>query len=155
MSLWNDANTELLKRMHMAGKSSREIRDAIGLSNLSRSAVQGKIHRLGLSRLSEKIKDVTNAILPASLTQDKGGRPRKKNDKAGNRPAIKTVYDVSNARIDQTPLATSEPCTVMTARPDQCRWPIVVEGSEVFCGAAIHKGSFCVDHARRAYTRDE
>lgn len=49
---WTEERVDTLKRMWDAGKSQAEIADAIGCP--SRSAIGGKIHRLGISRQVER-----------------------------------------------------------------------------------------------------
>lgn len=151
MSLWCDESTNVVKAMYREGKSARQILVALaekGIRHLTRSAVQGKVHRLGLTRSPEAHKETM------AMAQ-KSREPKPKPDKAGSKPAIKTVYEPTIIRIDQRPLVTSRPVGVEEARPIHCRWPIKVEGIELFCGADIERGSFCVHHARVAYTRDE
>lgn len=45
--MWTDKNVELLRKLWAEGKSSSQIAKAIG-GNMTRNAVIGKVHRLGL-----------------------------------------------------------------------------------------------------------
>jgi GcrA cell cycle regulator len=45
---WNESQTELLKRLWIAGESARTIAEKLG-QGITRNAVIGKAHRLGLT----------------------------------------------------------------------------------------------------------
>jgi hypothetical protein len=45
---WNESRTELLKRLWIAGESARTIAEKLG-KGITRNAVIGKAHRLGLT----------------------------------------------------------------------------------------------------------
>jgi hypothetical protein len=50
--MWTDANVELLRKLWSEGKSASDIAKAIG-GGMTRNAVIGKVHRLGLRAVSK------------------------------------------------------------------------------------------------------
>ena len=116
----------------------KAIRDAFRhLANgITRNAVLGKVHRLGLSAGSS-------------------GRPPK-------RPAVRpTTPRVARTRsqvirlVDAPPKAAIEHglVTLLSVRRCQCRWPFGEPGAAEFslCGRPVQRGAFCAPHAAIAY----
>ncbi len=79
---WNDERVAILKKMWLEGNSASEIAKALG--DITRNAVIGKVHRLGLSNrdtsLSKSGANPTKAIKNA-----KRGRPPKVNQEPKKR----------------------------------------------------------------------
>ncbi len=71
---WNESRMELLKRLWIAGESARAIAEKLG-SGITRNAVIGKAHRLGLTG-KHGIKDV--AIRPAQRSPPKPANQKSK-----------------------------------------------------------------------------
>jgi hypothetical protein len=59
---WNESRTELLKRLWIAGESARTIAEKLG-KGITRNAVIGKAHRLGLTG-KHGSKDVARGPAP-------------------------------------------------------------------------------------------
>lgn len=71
---WTDARVKRLKDLWMKGRSASEIAEAIG--GLSRNAVIGKAHRLGLSGRASPIRnDISAKPKPKQKTAPKGKLP--------------------------------------------------------------------------------
>ena len=72
---WSEERVEVLKKMWLEGKSASEIAKELG--DITRNAVIGKVHRLGLS--NREIKSVKGDTDSTELkkVQKKRGRPRK------------------------------------------------------------------------------
>jgi GcrA cell cycle regulator len=71
---WSDERVEILKRMWLDGKSASEIAKELG--EITRNAVIGKVHRLGLSnRGTNSIK--TETVNNQETAKRKRGRPPK------------------------------------------------------------------------------
>ena len=64
---WTRERVEILIDLWKMGKSASQIADELG-EGVSRNAVIGKIHRLGLSERSGKTKDKTNVQKKSSLS---------------------------------------------------------------------------------------
>jgi len=71
---WNESRTELLKRLWIAGESARTIAEKLG-RGITRNAVIGKAHRLGLTG-KHGSKDF--ALRPARRSALKSARQRSK-----------------------------------------------------------------------------
>jgi GcrA cell cycle regulator len=141
-SEWSVERVEKLKGLHAAGLSCSRMAAEIG--GVSRNAVIGKLHRLGLS----------NAASTVRRDNQYGRKPRK--------PAEKTVRVVrasakdgsyrlmESARIavqeircaDVTPLNLG----LLDLDPHQCRYPVNDEPF-LFCGHSKMEGaSYCAPH---------
>ena len=69
---WTDEQVELLRQLWLDGKSASQISGQLG-HGLSRNAVIGKVHRLGLAgRAKSPVKAAA-----ARKNGARGGRPRK------------------------------------------------------------------------------
>ncbi|MGO4573252.1 GcrA family cell cycle regulator [Microvirga sp. 2TAF3] len=155
---WTDERVELLKKLWTDGLSASQI--AAELGNVTRNAVIGKVHRLGLSG---RAKD--KAASPASQ------RPRKV-ARAPSAPAPIAPQNRSNvviAPIPRPPVVEEEPeimieddlaipmserVTIMDLRESMCRWPMgdPTKPEFRFCGARSITGlPYCTHHARIAY----
>lgn len=156
---WTDERVELLKKLWSDGLSASQI--ATELGNVTRNAVIGKVHRLGLSGRA-KDKPETTAV----------ARPRKAPVRAPSTPtpiapAIRSTLVV--APLPRTPVVeqamevataedlaipTSERVTIMDLRESMCRWPMgdPTKPEFRFCGARSITGlPYCTHHARVAY----
>lgn len=142
---WNGDRIEVLKRLHAEGLSASQI--ASQMKNISRNAIIGKLHRLGLS----------NQDRPQAT------RPRTPAPKAKPRERLQTVAKATGS-FPPTPRQAPKPApavrttdvarvTLANLRPCHCRWPVGNVGSPGFgyCGLDAVKGPYCEGHAARAY----
>ena len=104
---WTDERVELLKKMWTDGKSASQIAKELG--GVTRNAVIGKVHRLGLSNRASG-----SASKPAA--EDKATAPKK--DAAKTKPAAKTA---------PKPAEPVEPAP-KPVNPVQPRKPIITAG---------------------------
>jgi len=82
MMAWNDERVAILKKMWLEGNSASEIAKELG--NITRNAVIGKVHRLGLSnRDTNTSKSGTNPT--KAIKNVKRGRPPKVNQEPKKR----------------------------------------------------------------------
>lgn len=170
---WTEERVERLKTLWQEGKSASFV--AAELGGVSRNAVIGKVHRLGLSGRGK--------------TQDKGAPARQRPLRAGTPESLaaapmRTVTDGATAlaaapreapraqvrpqpqtvpRPAPQPVArpattiaapVSERVTIMELRESMCRWPIGDPSSPDFrfCGACSPMGvPYCTEHAQIAY----
>ncbi len=152
---WTDERVELLKKLWGEGLSASQI--AAELGGITRNAVIGKVHRLGLSGRAKAV-------------QSAAPRPRK--PRAPSHPSmvfrtagatalapVRTVDLDIEPIIQRAPRPMLEPVscervTIMDLRECMCRWPIGDPGSESFrfCGTRSNMGSsYCSYHASVAY----
>ena len=82
---WDDERVAILKKMWLEGNSASEIAKELG--NITRNAVIGKVHRLGLSNRETNISK-TRAAATKGIKSVKRGRPPKidKEPKKRGRP---------------------------------------------------------------------
>lgn len=137
---WTDERVEQLKTLWTEGLSASQIARTIG--GVTRNAVIGKVHRLGL----------TGRVAPA--------QPEHPRQPAAvqQRPAVAAAHPEEPPRpqTEEEPQALDDGhfATVLTITDHMCRWPIgdPSDGEFHFCGRKVKPGSpYCEAHARKAY----
>src|SRR5580698_2396221 len=137
---WTDERVELLKKLWLEGLSASQIAKQLG--EVTRNAVIGKVHRLGLSGRaapSQPARPVFKAPRPPRPVQ----APAPRRIEAHAQPAPQPVY------------YPEEPgsATVLTLGAHMCKWPIGDPSTDnfTFCGRrADTEGPYCANHARIA-----
>jgi GcrA cell cycle regulator len=144
---WNDDRIAVLTQLWAKGWSASEIAKHIG--GITRNAVIGKAHRLGLS--GRKARGPQRARYNGGKRQTRPVQSRKI-----NRAASKPVAQAKQAVASPVPLP--EPAALKLAlldlRENTCRWPIGDPQDENFCFCGCQtsgNGPFCEYHARIAY----
>lgn len=143
---WTDERVETLKKLWLDGLSASQIAKQLG--GVTRNAVIGKVHRLGLS---------------GRATPSQPQRPAFKAPRAP-RPAIaaapaaprRAIEPTVPAQLPTPALTAEEPgtATVLTLGAHMCKWPIGDPASDAFtfCGRrSDREGPYCSEHARVAY----
>lgn len=141
---WTDERVELLKRLWAEGLSASQIAQKLGA--VTRNAVIGKVHRLGLSGRATPSRPSRRTAKPAVA------RPARATPAAASaapRPAAPPP-----APLEPAKLPSGEFATVLTLGSHICKWPIgdPDDASFRFCGR--HAGAatpYCEAHARVAY----
>lgn len=131
MTTWTDERIETLKRLQAEGVSCSAI--AAELGGVSRNAVIGKLHRLGIG------------------SPRRPGKPRPEH--AGTRSA-KRERKVLPPRPfnDLTPEIFTDPIALAALESHHCRWPQGEGAAIMFCGTRQVEGvSYCPRHCRMAY----
>jgi GcrA cell cycle regulator len=142
---WTDERVETLKKLWLDGLSASQIAKQLG--GVTRNAVIGKVHRLGLS----------GRAAPSHPSRPAFKAPRPPRPISMPTPRPRTV----EARAPQPPAPRPTPfvelpgtATVLTLGAHMCKWPIGDPTSQdfTFCGRrAVDDGPYCADHARLAY----
>lgn len=142
---WSDERVKLLRRLWNEGLSCSRIAKHIG--GLSRSAVIGKIHRLGLERRETSTKP----------TQP----PKRRSPKAP--PTLYRVLAVEGDPVSTThepvpvcavEMPQTERMTILTLTANTCRWPIGDPHDDDFhfCGRPRRPDRpYCDLHCHKAY----
>jgi len=144
---WTEDRVGALKKLWLEGQSASQIAKQLG-GGVTRNAVIGKVHRLGLSGRAAPSQPARATFRPS--------RPR---------PVQPTQAPSAPRRIEAVqprPAAPSVPApmpdlpgtaTVMTLGAHMCKWPIGDPSSSEFsfCGRRASEGVYCVEHARVAY----
>ncbi|MCW5723360.1 MAG: GcrA cell cycle regulator [Maricaulaceae bacterium] len=145
---WTDERVEMLKKLWADGLSASQIAKQIG--GVTRNAVIGKVHRLGLSGRATPSRPVRRIARPAP-------RPRPAaspgvNGVRAERPAAPA--EPPPPPLEPEMLPNGEYATVMTLKDSMCKWPIGDPASAEFrfCGRRTSPGdAYCEAHARLAY----
>lgn len=126
-STWSDERVELLRQLWQSGKSAAEIAQQLG-GSISRNAVIGKAHRLGLSGRASPVQKKIDKVAAAAIA----------------RAASDAVtYERSPTGVNLLQLTEKT-----------CRWPIGDPKRDGFhfCGARPMPGlPYCGHHASVAY----
>jgi GcrA cell cycle regulator len=142
---WTDERVELLKKLWQDGLSASQIAKQLG--GVTRNAVIGKVHRLGLSGRatpSKPQRTVFKAPRPARPVSAAPAAPRRLVAEPANQPQPSPVRFV-----DEEPGTA----TVLTLGAHMCKWPIGDPSldSFTFCGRRTGEGPYCAHHAQVAY----
>lgn len=161
---WTDERVELLKKLWNDGLSASQI--AAELGNVTRNAVIGKVHRLGLSGRAKSPGSATPrprkpAARPPShpAGHQSGGAGLTRGNTAlapQFAPEIEAEAQVERAPAPSEDVVVpfSERVTIMDLREYMCRWPMGDPTSPEFrfCGGRSATGlPYCAYHARIAY----
>jgi GcrA cell cycle regulator len=155
---WTEERVAELKKLWSEGHSASQIAKRLG--SVTRNAVIGKVHRLGLSGRSTPSRPVKRPPRLARPKPQSASRPsvavRATNAPA---PALREPSAVQRpsetmAAVEPKRLPNGDMVTVLTVKDSMCKWPIgdPADSSFGFCGQASCTGSpYCADHARVAF----
>jgi GcrA cell cycle regulator len=149
---WTDDRVELLKKLWSDGLSASQI--AAEMGGVTRNAVIGKVHRLGLSgRGKASTPGVPRPRKPRVATPPAVTRV---NVALAPRPAQPRPVAVAAPELleEEVVVPLSERVTIMELRESMCRWPLGDPTTPEFrfCGARSITGlPYCTYHARVAY----
>ncbi len=126
---WTDERVTLLKKLWTDGLSASQIAKQLG--GVTRNAVIGKVHRLGLSGRaapSQPARPAFKAPRPARpAAQTMPSAPRRVVAPEQSAPAPMTASAVTNASPPSLPAYRDEQpgsATVLTLGAHMCKWPI-------------------------------
>ena len=149
---WTDDRVDLLKKLWAEGLSASQIAGRLG--SVTRNAVIGKVHRLGLSG-----RATTSRMKSHRPRQRMAAKRLAKSRYAtiGN-PALRALYNAeTNVYLPPTEelvIPVAERKYIQTLTEVTCRWPIGdPQNTEFhFCGKNKVPGlPYCEFHARRAF----
>ncbi len=143
---WTDERVELLKKLWQDGLSASQIAKQLG--GVTRNAVIGKVHRLGLSGRaapSKPARTVFKAPRPARSVTSAPSAPRRISSEpvSLHAPAPPVRY------VEEAPGTA----TVLTLGAHMCKWPIgdPAQDNFTFCGRRAGDGPYCHEHSQVAY----
>lgn len=140
---WTDERVEELKKLWAEGHSASQI--AARMGGVTRNAVIGKVHRLGLSGRAAPAKPKAVAIEPEKAVPLAEPSPPRR-ERAPARTVLRDlppITDIGSSRL-----------TVSNIGGDECKWPIGDPASEDFhfCGQSASGGKpYCAYHAQLAF----
>ncbi len=153
---WTDDRVALLRRLWEDGQSASKI--AAQLGGVTRNAVIGKVHRLGLAGRARggeeapaaaptaKVIEIETAI---AVVETQAPEPVAI---VPHRPAAE--FPIATPAPAPMPLPVSQRVTIMDLRESMCRWPLGDPTTPEFrfCGARSITGlPYCTHHAEIAY----
>lgn len=155
---WTDNRVEEVRAMWHEGQSFDAIAYLLG-DGISRSAVAGKLHRMGIKRGKPK-RIIRPRQKRERYTYAEGMKPERVQRFHPPKPNINTINARPMPRPPEklkgepfvAPMAARKTCMQLT--PGDCRWPYghVGEPGFFFCGApAFPDKPYCAAHCRIAY----
>ena len=143
---WTEDRVEVLTKLWAEGLSASQIAKRLG--GVTRNAVIGKVHRLGLSGRAKpsRPKTVSKTRSTPKRTAVKPRTPRK--------PAPVVQAPPPPPPVEAKPLPNGEYATILTIRDHMCKWPIGDPAASDFrfCGRRIKEGEpYCEAHCNVAY----
>ena len=149
---WTDERVDLLKKLWSEGHSASRIAGELG--GVTRNAVIGKVHRLGLSGRPQSANAGAprprKARAPGQVLRIARGAVR------GN-TALAQVYEIeaeAEPEVVDNIIPLTQRRTILELTESTCRWPVGDPGSGdfFFCGGNTVSGlPYCPRHARLAY----
>ena len=131
---WTDERVDKLKALWKKGLSASQIAEELG-ENITRNAVIGKAHRLGLSSRPSPVKKPAQA-------KRKAAAPKKEAPVAAPPP------------VEPEPSEKPEKITILELTDRICKWPLGHPGEDdfQFCGRPSVAGQpYCAFHGAMAY----
>ena len=147
MTVWNKDRISRLKALWLEGRTADFIARHLD-AGISRSAVLGKLHRLGLARGRAGSDQPAPAAQPARTARAAATAPR-----PAPRPARRAAAATAAHAEPPPPAPACGTRTVRSVGRAECRWPFGDPGSPAFrlCGRPVTRGAFCAAHASCAY----
>ena len=171
---WTDDRVDVLKKMWGEGQSASQIAKELG--GVTRNAVIGKVHRLGLSNRATAPKATTKKTPPAipkttpthvpviSTTESKISAPKATNIpprkpiiKAGQplppQPSANEISAEALAKVAKIEMKAKK-LTLMELTERTCKWPVGDPATEDFwfCGLDVETGKpYCEAHNAVAF----
>jgi GcrA cell cycle regulator len=155
---WTDERVELLKRLWADGLSASQIANQMG--GVTRNAVIGKVHRLGLSgraktsaapaqpRPRKPSRSPSHPLTHRPVSQGNVALAAHSREPVAPAPEPEVAFD------EDVVIPMSERVTIMELRDSMCRWPMGDPTTPEFrfCGGKAITGlPYCPHHSRIAY----
>ncbi len=154
---WTNERVELLKKLWTEGHSASQIANELG--GVTRNAVIGKVHRLGLSGRAKAPAAAAKPRRSRSTGTSSTRSPSQPQTQGATVLKAEAVpAPVAVAKPEAEPIAElvpiSERATILSLTERTCKWPIGDPGSEdfYFCGRNSDAGvPYCAHHCKIAY----
>ena len=151
---WTEERVELLKKLWGEGLSASQIAGRLG--QVTRNAVIGKVHRLGLSGRATTSRMKSHRPRPRAATAKRLSQAPLSPRSATRRCARLYQADTEPyvPPVEELVIPVAERRSIETLADCDCRWPIgdPQESDFHFCGKRKVVGlPYCEFHARRAF----
>jgi len=140
---WTEERVATLRKLWAEGLSASQIAKQLG--GVTRNAVIGKVHRLGLAGRATPSRPTKRPV--------RAVRPRVIGPTA---PRLRPAFSAPTVVIPQLEplrLEDGKAASVLTLNESMCKFPIGDPNDMdfAFCGRSAACGPYCQDHARLAY----
>lgn len=145
-SSWTDERIEFLKKLWADGLSASQI--AAELGEVTRNAVIGKIHRLGLAGRVTKQVAAPRPRKPRSYVS----RDAMRAERMARQDEVPT--EEPEAVVIDEEIPTEQRKTFLDLKIGMCRWPVGTPGEAgfFFCAGRVASGHpYCMAHCCAAY----
>ena len=153
---WTEDRVEVLTKLWAEGLSASQIAKQLG--GVTRNAVIGKVHRLGLSGRAKPSRPATRRAAKPTKARTSSAKPRA----ARAKPKLPSIPKIRSATqstplpppVEAKPLPNGEYANILTIRDHMCKWPIGDPSSSDFrfCGRKIKESEpYCEAHCQVAY----
>ena len=159
---WTDDRVATLTKLWADGLSASQIAKQLG--GVTRNAVIGKVHRLGLSGRAKPSSPARKAAARkrAASSASRARTASKSKPKAVRAPSVpraprvvaKAPVPPPPPPLEAKPMSNGEFATIMTITEHMCKWPIGDPGADNFrfCGRKTDpEEPYCLAHSRVAY----
>ncbi|WP_029063904.1 GcrA family cell cycle regulator [Labrenzia sp. DG1229] len=159
---WTNERVELLKKLWSDGLSASQIAGELG--GVTRNAVIGKVHRLGLSGRAKTSNSSAKPRRPRTSTVSPGSSPKRAPQQPQSIGATALKADIDQApvvavkptleRLPELVVPISQRASILTLTERTCKWPIGDPATDdfYFCGRQSDAGvPYCAHHCKIAY----
>ncbi len=146
---WTEDRVTTLKKLWAEGLSASQIAKQLG--GVTRNAVIGKVHRLGLAGRATPSRPAKRPVRQARARVvgqvQAVGQPRLA------RPPQTHMPSVMIPQLEPLKFDDGRTASVLTLNERMCKFPIGDPNDTdfAFCGRGACAGPYCTDHARLAY----
>ncbi|MCB1473576.1 MAG: GcrA cell cycle regulator [Rhodobiaceae bacterium] len=152
---WTDERVELLKKLWADGLSASQIAGELG--GVTRNAVIGKVHRLGLAGRAKSTRSAT----PRPRAKPRAAKPTPRLPQFSGNAALRMDTEelpapvaVVRPLLEEIVIPVENRATILEINEHRCKWPVGDPTSPdfYFCGQHSGAGSpYCEQHAKVAY----
>ena len=155
---WTEERVERLSRLWLEGRSASQIAGELG-EGVTRNAVIGKVHRLGLSGRDPAPVEAPQVHVKATLPAEQIALPPLLEEFVSDiellpaPPPISIDLHALRAASDVV-IPLSDRVTILELGATMCRWPLGDPTSAEFrfCGCrSLNSSPYCAEHARVAF----
>jgi GcrA cell cycle regulator len=156
---WTDEIVEQLKQHWMDGKSASQIAGLLG-NGLTRNAIIGKVHRLGLAgrpKTPSSVASRPRRIAPPPSHRIAGPRlgapARITRGATALAIAPEALSEIEQPEFESVVVPMSLRVTIVELKESMCRWPLGDPATSEFryCGSPTASGPYCAYHGGLAY----
>jgi GcrA cell cycle regulator len=157
---WTDETVEQLKQHWIDGKSASQIASLLG-NGVTRNAVIGKVHRLGLAgraktpgasvpRPRRVAPPPAHRMAPQRIASH---APRMVRGATALALAPETLTELEQPEFESVVVPMSLRVTIVELKESMCRWPLGDPATSEFryCGSPTAAGPYCTYHGGLAY----